>query len=375
LILTLILIPVYISAESSPHVQLKFYIFSDSSCSSCQEYIQLLEGEFSEALIIFIDLYPYNETITQRFEKINDLIEGQFYTPLVGVFFNDSLEVVGIGPILPETWETIISIEYEGLPIFLPNNGGHIEPVTIITDQDTITLISQLFTEDDPGNGFSPKSLLNLLPIIISAAAVDAINPCELNVLVILLSFVLFKMGEKAVLKTGLAFSSAIFIIYLVMGLGLLRGLTYIPQIKYIIFLITFTLGTLHILAFLGKNVRQIPKIFEIWIVSRLKQAVNPKTAFVAGIITAFLLLPCTSGPYILILNLLSENMSFLDGLILLLIYHAIITSPFIIITVCIHTLTITTTRLKRWSLAYQKWITLISGVTMLLLSLFLLLF
>jgi cytochrome c biogenesis protein CcdA len=182
-------------------------------------------------------------------------------------------------------------------------------------------------------------------------------------------------MGEKAVLKTGLAFSSAIFIIYLVMGLGLLRGLTYIPQIKYIIFLITFILGTLHILAFLGKNVRRIPKIFEIWIFSRLKQAVNPKTAFVAGIITAFLLLPCTSGPYILILNLLSKNISFFEGLILLLIYHAIITSPFIIVTVCIHTLTITTTRLKRWSSTYQKWISLFSGVTMLLLSLFLLLF
>ena len=67
---------------------------------------------------------------------------------------------------------------------------------------------------------------------ILGLAAVDAINPCELAVLVILMTAILtrFPKEKKKALKAGLAFSSAIFIIYFVFGLLIIAGFKFISE-------------------------------------------------------------------------------------------------------------------------------------------------
>ena len=55
---------------------------------------------------------------------------------------------------------------------------------------------------------------------VVTAAAVDAINPCAFAVLIILITAVLGAGNRRRVLYAGLAFSLAVFISYYLMGLG-----------------------------------------------------------------------------------------------------------------------------------------------------------
>lgn len=59
------------------------------------------------------------------------------------------------------------------------------------------------------------------IPIVISGALVDAINPCEFAVLILLLTTILATGNRKRSLQAGLAFSTSMFISYYLMGLGL----------------------------------------------------------------------------------------------------------------------------------------------------------
>jgi cytochrome c biogenesis protein CcdA len=59
------------------------------------------------------------------------------------------------------------------------------------------------------------------LSAVAMGAAVDAVNPCAFAVLIILITAVLGAGGRRRVLHAGLAFVTAIFISYYLMGLGL----------------------------------------------------------------------------------------------------------------------------------------------------------
>lgn len=76
---------------------------------------------------------------------------------------------------------------------------------------------------------------LNLtLPVVIGASLVDAINPCAFAVLILLMSTVLLSRDRKRSLYSGLSFSAAIFISYLLMGLGLYTALDVGGNIEFI---------------------------------------------------------------------------------------------------------------------------------------------
>jgi thiol-disulfide isomerase/thioredoxin len=60
------------------------------------------------------------------------------------------------------------------------------------------------------------------LAVLIGAAVVDSINPCTIAVMVILLGVILSSKGRKQTLFAGLVFAFTVFIMYLLIGLGIL---------------------------------------------------------------------------------------------------------------------------------------------------------
>ena len=64
---------------------------------------------------------------------------------------------------------------------------------------------------------------LPALPILITTALVDSINPCAIGVLVLLISTLLaLSDNKKNMIKVGLIYISAVFLTYLLAGIGLL---------------------------------------------------------------------------------------------------------------------------------------------------------
>src|SRR3989338_10854186 len=65
-----------------------------------------------------------------------------------------------------------------------------------------------------------------LLPLVVGASLIDSINPCAFSILILTIAF-LFSIGKlrQKVLGIGLAYILGLFMVYLLIGLGLLQVL------------------------------------------------------------------------------------------------------------------------------------------------------
>ena len=183
---------------------------------------------------------------------------------------------------------------------------------------------------------------------IFGAAAVDAINPCALAVLILLLITIAGAAAEehkkKKVLKAGLAFTLAVYLSYLLMGFGLFSiiqsaGITNI--IKKIVGVLALLVGILNIKDFVrlgaGGFVMEVPISWRPKMKSLIKGVTSVLGAFLVGLVVSLFLLPCTSGPYIVVLGMLANSTTFWSAVPLLLIYNLIFVSPMVIIVALVY--------------------------------------
>lgn len=183
------------------------------------------------------------------------------------------------------------------------------------------------------------KSSISLW-LIISASLVDAINPCAFAVLLILLTTVLAqKNSRKKVIASGMAFSLAIFVSYLLMGFGLYTALASAGTtslITKIVGILAIVLGLFNLKDWLwyGKTAPlEVPMSWRPKMASIIEKVTSPAGAIVAGLLVSLFLLPCTSGPYIVVLGLLAENPVDLQLIWYLVIYNLVFILPMLIIT------------------------------------------
>lgn len=349
---------------------LSFYVLSSSSCEPCEERIRLVSSLYPEAVFVKYDLAERDNL--ERFNEITRIIDEVFIpSPLFGIFVSNNLEVIVAGGPSAESWTDIIEEDMDGIPVYVDDGTGRAELKKIFEDMDKIARLEALFTGTDIPS--PPRDFKSLIIPVSVAAAMDAVNPCAISVFLVLLTFLFYGVGRRAALSTGIAFSGAVFITYLLMGVGLIRAFGSISQIKYIAVAFAIFLGALNIIEFLTGERRHLPGAFARQITRYLEQSSNPRTGFVAGVVTASLLLPCSSAPYFLALNLISERATLFGGLLLLAIYNLIIITPFLMITLCVHTLGVKTMDMKLWVSGKRRWINLLVGVGLICLTLFIL--
>lgn len=180
-------------------------------------------------------------------------------------------------------------------------------------------------------------------PLLVSAALADALNPCALAVLILLLATVMAAKGKKRALLSGLAFSFAIFSSYFMMGLGLYKAITLFSLPHYFslavaILAIIIGLANLKDVFWYGKvfimevPINWRPKMQEI-----LKKVTGPAGALGAGYLVSLFLVPCASGPYIVLLGKLAEKVDIAKTIPLLIVYNLIFVSPMLIITLAMY--------------------------------------
>lgn len=194
-------------------------------------------------------------------------------------------------------------------------------------------------------NALAKKSITSdsmTLKAIFLAALVDSINPCAIMVLIILLSSLIVskRKNQKAYLIfTTISFISAVFITYFVIGLGISNIFISAKASQ----LITIIVGTIAIMIGLanlkdaffyrwGNWAIEIPLKWRNKLLSVIMQATSPVGAFVAGSLVTMFELPCTGGPYLFGLSLISTSNIFAERILALLFYNLIFISPLIII-------------------------------------------
>ncbi len=221
---------------------------------------------------------------------------------------------------------------------------------------------------------------------ILSLAAVDAINPCALAVLtLILLAILTFSPKRKRnVLLAGLAFSAAVFIMYLIYGLviiksfQLIQALTNIRLWLYKVLGIgAIILGLLNLKDFIhykpGGFLTEMPLSLRPKMQNFLFKVTSPKSAFLIGALVTIFLLPCTIGPYVICGGILS-SLALIKTIPWLLLYNLIFILPMIAITIICYIGFTTVENVSGWKDKNIRYLHLVSGIIIFLLGLAMLL-
>ena len=216
------------------------------------------------------------------------------------------------------------------------------------------------------------------IPAVILAAAADSVNPCTFAVLVLLLGTLLVaqrKGHSWLVLKAGFAFTIAVYVSYFLMGIGIFSAIQAAGVQRPFIMAVSglaILLGLWNMKDYFAYGkwfTIEVPKRWRPTVKRLTASVVSVPGAFFVGILDSLFLLPCSSGPYIAILALLSKTTTRTEGILYLLLYNLIFVLPLIAITLAVHLGFTTTARAERWRSARLGKLHLVSGIVMLLLG------
>ena len=219
-----------------------------------------------------------------------------------------------------------------------------------------------------------PEAKLTLAKVL-SLAVVDAVNPCALAVLGLMLITILAYNPQKKrnVLLAGLAFIVSVFIMYLLYGLIIIRSFQIIQALTSIrIWLYqvlgagAVVLGVLKLRDFFRAQAvcKVTPKVNKI-----ISKITSPMGAFVVGAFVTIFLLPCTIGPYIICGGILCP-LGILKALPLLLLYNLVFVLPMLIMVLIIYFGLSKIKDISIWQTRNIKYLDLIAGLIIIALGL-----
>lgn len=211
---------------------------------------------------------------------------------------------------------------------------------------------------------------------IISLAFVNAINPCALAALVMVLISVLLGNEEKKhkVLLGGFYFILAVFIGYFIYGLIIIQLFksfaefmsSIAPYLRYALAFLAIIIGILNIKDYISYKPGGLATEMPLRLRPRMKLIIksisSPRGAFIAGIFVTIFLLPCTIAPYVIATGNLSA-MAFIKAIPYLLLYNLIFILPMIAVTFAVYFGVSSAEKVSEWRDRNIKIIHLIAGI------------
>ncbi len=207
------------------------------------------------------------------------------------------------------------------------------------------------------------------IPIVISAALIDSINPCAFAVLIFMLTYLIALGIRRRTLFIGLGYIGMVFITYFLAGLGLFTAVetTGISLILYRVAAgIAIFAGVINIkdFFFYGKGFSlEIPKSRKPFIEKYIHRASLP-AAIILGFLVSLFELPCTGGVYLAILSLLANNMTRTAAIPYLLLYNFIFIIPLFIILGLVYKGG-SAEKMEKWRIKKRRYMKLIAGLFM----------
>lgn len=176
-----------------------------------------------------------------------------------------------------------------------------------------------------------------LLPLLIVAALIDSINPCAFSVLILTMAF-LFSIGKfrSSILKIGSAYIAGIFLVYLLIGFGILEVLHLFNTPHFMAKLgavLLIVLGAVNIINYFFPSFPvklRIPSVAHQKMAELMEKTSLP-AAFLLGGLVGLCEFPCTGGPYLMVLGLLHDQATYLKGVAFLFLYNLIFVLPLIL--------------------------------------------
>jgi len=176
-----------------------------------------------------------------------------------------------------------------------------------------------------------------LFPLVSVSAILDSINPCAFSILILTIAF-LFSIGKlrSNILKIGAVYIFGIFLVYFMIGLGILQVLHLFNTPHFMAKLGAGLLVALGMINLVNEFFPAFPIKLKIpaashQVMAGLMEKASLPTAFLLGVLVGLCEFPCTGGPYLMILGLLHDKATFVSGLGYLAYYNLIFILPLLI--------------------------------------------
>ncbi|MEK7088689.1 MAG: cytochrome c biogenesis protein CcdA [Patescibacteria group bacterium] len=175
-----------------------------------------------------------------------------------------------------------------------------------------------------------------LLPLVLISALLDSVHPCSFSILLITIAFLFgIQMTRKKILQIGGTYVAGIFIAYLLIGLGILEVLHLFNTPHFMgklgaSLLIVF--GIINLINYLFPNFPvklKIPSVSHT-AMGRLMEKASFPAAFGLGLLVGICQFPCMGGPYLMVIGLLRDQVTYFSGFGYLTLYNLILIIPLV---------------------------------------------
>ncbi len=178
-----------------------------------------------------------------------------------------------------------------------------------------------------------------LLPAVLLTGLVDGINPCALAILLFFISFLFtIRKTRLSVARMGLVYIGAVYVVYFLIGLGLLKASTllqghWLGQAGAALLIL---LGLTNLLGALFPRfpIRlEVPERSKETLQTWMHRATLP-TTLVLGTLVGLHTFPCSGGPYVAVLGLISSQTDYWVGMLYLVLYNLMFIVPLVVVLV-----------------------------------------
>lgn len=209
-----------------------------------------------------------------------------------------------------------------------------------------------------------------MIPLIMVSGFLDGINPCAFGVLLFFIAFLFtIKKTKAKIFKMGVVYIIAIYLAYLLIGLGLMQALLLTGEMhlmaKISAWLIIF-LGIINLTNYFFPKFPiklRIPTFTKASLQKWMHKSTLP-AAFILGFLVGLCTFPCSGGVYVAVITLLATKTTYAKGLVYLLIYNLVFVAPLIIILLGASNKLIVD-KMSNWERSKSKGMRLLSGLLM----------
>ncbi|MDZ4205949.1 MAG: cytochrome c biogenesis protein CcdA [Patescibacteria group bacterium] len=218
-----------------------------------------------------------------------------------------------------------------------------------------------------------------LLPLILISSLLDSVHPCSFSILLITIAFLFgLQLTREKIMRIGGIYIAGIFTAYLFIGLGMLKVLHLFNTPHFMGKLGATLLILFGIINLLNRFFPNIPIKLKLpsashQLMAKLMEKTSTPAAFALGILVGICQFPCMGGPYLMVIGLLRDQVTYLMGFWYLLLYNLILIIPLVLVlTVASDKMMVE--RMQEWKRTKIQSVRLWAGIAMILIGILVLL-
>ncbi|MCR4314289.1 MAG: hypothetical protein NUV84_03520 [Candidatus Uhrbacteria bacterium] len=324
-------------------------VYFNEACQDCGELVQemypMLFGEYGYTLELhdYINERSNRALLTQANDSWGVPFELQSH---IETFVNDRLLIGGHVPekviryLLenPDAYDRLLvyqdAMHGEETEYRVWDFEGDIKTYPI--DEPITTYLAQ--TSSGAQTQMPRQGFWGLFAVITSSAFLDGLNPCAFAVLLFFISFLFtIKKTRAKIWKMGLVYIGAIYLAYLLIGLGIAQAIIISGSPHLMAKIGAYLVIGLGLIQLLGVLFPAFPIHLRIPIDTKatlekwMYKATLP-AAFIGGFLVGLCTFPCSGGIYVAVIGMISAQSTIVEGTSWMLWYNLVFVSPLLIL-------------------------------------------